>query len=117
MIRSAAAVPRALSGNPPRPLLSRPDLIDENCKAGGMVLIGSHVQKTTAQLEGLKASSALLEWIEFNQHLALEPGGLSREAERSPSWRKRPSGLERPRWSIPGGNVWIWTPRIRTVSF
>jgi len=48
-----------------------------------MVLIGSHVQKTTAQLEGLKASSALLEWIEFNQHLALEPGGLSREAERS----------------------------------
>ena len=83
LIRSAAAVPRALSGNPPRPLLSRPDLIDENCKAGGMVLIGSHVQKTTAQLEGLKASSALLEWIEFNQHLALEPGGLSREAERS----------------------------------
>ena len=52
------------------------------CTAGGIVLIGSHVNKTTRQMEQLRQSALPLEFIQFDQHLVLVEGGLEGEAAR-----------------------------------
>ena len=82
ILRSAAAIPKVLGGVPDRPLLSKEELIDANNRNGGIVLIGSHVNKTTRQLEDFKNCRLPIEQIEFNQHLVLVPGGLQGEVAR-----------------------------------
>jgi uncharacterized protein YgbK (DUF1537 family) len=81
MIRSAAAVPKVLGGVSDRPLLSREDLIDRGNPRGGLIVIGSHVQKTTKQLECLLRNPAIVP-IEFNTHLAPDEEGFRREVRR-----------------------------------
>ena len=79
LFRSAAAVTKVLGGIADRPLLTRAELVPrENCN-GGIVLIGSHVNKTTQQMEELRRCRYPLEFLEFNQHLVLQPGGLEGE--------------------------------------
>ena len=82
LIRSAAAVTKVLGGVPDRPLLTRRDLIDPADHNGGMIIVGSHVNKTTRQLEALKQCIFPIEFVEFNQHLVLQPGGLESETAR-----------------------------------
>lgn len=81
LFRTAAAVPKALGRVSDQPLLDTADLISDHCQNGGIVLIGSHVRKTTEQLEALKQLSGL-HFLEFNQHRVLEPNGLEQEVER-----------------------------------
>lgn len=82
LFRSAAAIPKVLGGVPDADLLKKFQLIDEENYNGGIVLIGSHVRKTTRQFEALRTCAAQMEFLEFNQHLVLEPGGLEREVDR-----------------------------------
>lgn len=82
IIRSAAAIPKILGGVKDIPLLKKEDLIDPGNTRGGMILVGSHVNKTTRQLENLKNSGLPVMFIEFNQHRVLEPQGLEKEAAR-----------------------------------
>ena len=82
LFRTAAAFPKAVAGVTDRPLLQREELRTPANPNGGIILIGSHVQKTTRQLEELRASSLPLDYIEFNQHRVLEKGGLADEADR-----------------------------------
>ncbi len=82
LIRGAAAIAKVLGGVPDRPLLRGEELTDPANPNGGIVLIGSHVNRTTRQMERLRDCAAPLEWIEFNQHLILSPGGLAPEVER-----------------------------------
>ncbi|MEG0379032.1 MAG: four-carbon acid sugar kinase family protein, partial [Eubacterium sp.] len=82
MFRSAAAITKVLGGVSDQPLLSHDALILEENKNGGIIIVGSHVNKTTAQLEALKNSEAPIEFVEFNQHLVLEENGLEKEVER-----------------------------------
>lgn len=51
LIRSAASLVKAASGLDDQPLLNKPDL---NAKGPGLVVFGSHVPKSTAQLEAVK---------------------------------------------------------------
>lgn len=83
LIRSAAAVPKVFGNVSDRPLLSRQELIGEETSYGGMVLVGSHVRKTTSQLECLKQSNCPMEWIEFHVQEWQNEGGLEREAEKT----------------------------------
>jgi uncharacterized protein YgbK (DUF1537 family) len=64
LIRSAAAVPKILGGIDDRPLLGREELTDPENLRGGLIIVGSHVQKTTRQLERLleKQNLAALEF-------------------------------------------------------
>ena len=82
MFRSAAAVPKVLGGVSDAPLLTKEQLIEKDNTNGGIVLIGSHVNKTTLQFEDLKNTAKPMEFIEFNQHLVLEEDGLKKEVER-----------------------------------
>jgi uncharacterized protein YgbK (DUF1537 family) len=52
--RTAASFVNAIIGQRPSPLLTKKDLIKENMTHGALVVIGSYVPKTTAQLNYLK---------------------------------------------------------------
>ncbi|MHC1787861.1 MAG: four-carbon acid sugar kinase family protein [Christensenellales bacterium] len=81
LFRSAAALPRALGGVEPRDLLSREELQDQGSRNGGLIVVGSHVEKTSRQLEALRKDSSLL-FLELNQHCAMEPAAFSHECKR-----------------------------------
>ena len=82
MLRSAAAVTKVLGGVPDKPLLTHEELIAPQDTNGGIVLVGSHVNKTTQQLKRLRRSECPLEFIRFDQHLVLKEGGLEGEVAR-----------------------------------
>ena len=82
IIRSAAALVKILGNIDDKPLLTRNELIDSNDKNGGIILVGSHVKKTTVQLEKLLSLKEVIP-IEFNQHRVLEEGGLEDEVKKT----------------------------------
>jgi uncharacterized protein YgbK (DUF1537 family) len=82
MFRSAAALTKVIGAVPDRPLLSRAELVDPGNRNGGIVLIGSHVDKTTQQFTALLDLAGKVEFMEFNQHLVLREGGLEGEVAR-----------------------------------
>jgi len=81
MFRSAAALTKVIGGVTDKALLTREELVSEDSNHGGLVIVGSHVKKTTEQLEELKKSDAL-EFIEFNVHLVLDPQAFEHELDR-----------------------------------
>ncbi len=82
IFRSAAALPKILGGVRDTALLTKDQLIPKENQNGGVILIGSHVKKTTQQFEALKNCDKPLEFIEFNQHLVLKENGLKEEVAR-----------------------------------
>lgn len=79
--RSAAALTRALGGVEDRPLLTRSELVNTVNRKGGLIVVGSHVQKTTRQLEALRRDESI-EFLELNQHLALDEAAFTAECDR-----------------------------------
>lgn len=71
VFRTAAALVKVLAGIPDRPLLERAEMISETTDAGGMIVVGSHTSKTTAQLERLLELEGV-QGLEFNSDLVLE---------------------------------------------
>lgn len=65
IFRSAAAVPKVWGHVQDRPLLGREEMLERSAEGGGLVVVGSHVRKSTEQLECLAASGLPLEMIEF----------------------------------------------------
>lgn len=82
MFRSAASVVKVLGGITDISLLSKDELIEKQNKNGGIILIGSHVNKTTKQFEMLKYCKKPMIFIEFNQHLVLQDNLLKEEVNR-----------------------------------
>lgn len=81
LFRSAAALPKVLGGVMDRGLLTREELVSEETGNGGLIIIGSHVKKTTEQLEELKELKNI-EFIRFNSHLVLQPEQFKTETDR-----------------------------------
>lgn len=81
MFRTAAAFTKVIGGVSDKALLVKKDLVAEGSTAGGLVIIGSHVKKTTEQFEELKTLD-FVNFIEFNHLLVLEPAAVL-EAEIS----------------------------------
>lgn len=82
VIRSASSFLKAIGDFPDQPYLTREQLRCADSKNGGIILIGSHVAKTTNQLASLQASGLPMQMIEFHAEKALEEGGLQSEADR-----------------------------------
>ena len=82
LFRCAAALPKVLGGVGDIPLLTRANLVDRDNGNGGIILVGSHVNKTTRQLEALRRIDLPIEMIEFDQHRVLEEHGLEDEVSR-----------------------------------
>ncbi len=83
LIRSAAAVPKVFGNVKDRPLLSRDEMVEQGSKVGGLVLVGSHVKKTTEQLECLRQSALQMEFIQFHVNGWQTPGALEQETRRA----------------------------------
>jgi uncharacterized protein YgbK (DUF1537 family) len=81
LFRSAAALPKVMGGISDKPLLTRQELVNTKNDNGGIIIIGSHVKKTTTQLEKLKALKGI-KLIEFNQHLVVNENAFKREVQR-----------------------------------
>lgn len=81
LARTAAGFPKVLGNISDRPLLTKKELVSDK-NIGGVVIIGSHVNKTTMQLEALKHADRPLEFMEFDVQKALVENGLTEEAER-----------------------------------
>ena len=81
MYRTAAAFTKVIGGVSDKGLLTREELIKEETNNGGLIIVGSHVKKTTEQLEELKKCS-FIEFIELDCHLVLEPQKFEAEVNR-----------------------------------
>ena len=71
MFRTAAGLVKVVGGVTDIPLLQRADMVSAETENGGVVVVGSHTQKTTAQLEKLLTLPNTVP-IEFNSDLVLE---------------------------------------------
>ncbi len=80
LLRTAADFVKVIGGISDQPLLRKEDMITAPVKRGGIVVIGSHTEKTTAQLEALKDMEKL-EFLEFDSDLVLE-NRLEEEVKR-----------------------------------
>ena len=61
MFRTAAAIVKVMGGVTDQPLLTREKMVVNETSNGGIIVVGSHTDKTTKQVEALKA----LKDIEF----------------------------------------------------
>ncbi|HWL12677.1 MAG TPA: four-carbon acid sugar kinase family protein [Ureibacillus sp.] len=104
MFRSAAALTKVIGGVCDKNLLTREEIMSEDSNNGGLVIIGSHVKKTTEQFEELKKSNAVA-FIEFNVHLVLEPEKFEAELDRVIETTNK--------LIIEGKNVAVYTRRER----
>lgn len=81
LFRTAASFTKVIGGVSDKGLLTKEDLIKKDDHHGGLVIVGSHVKKTTEQLKELK-KCGFMEFVEFNQHLVLNPPELEKEVLR-----------------------------------
>lgn len=97
LFRTAAGLVKVVGGITDIPLLRRKDMVTMDTGTGGVVVVGSHTKKTTAQLEALLKLPCVVP-IEFHSDLVLE-GDEAFYAEVEPV--RGPGGgchPLRPRW-------------------
>ena len=82
MARTAAAFTKVMGRISDQPLLGREQL-EGDTRNGGIVLIGSHVKKTTDQLNCLKELDGQADFMEFQVNTVFVENGLEKEVERT----------------------------------
>ncbi|MCI6151630.1 MAG: hydroxyacid dehydrogenase [Fusobacterium perfoetens] len=80
IMRGAASLVKVLSDCPEKKYLKSKDIINTQVENGGLIVVGSHVNKTSRQLEKLLETD--IERIEFNQHLVFDKNKFEKEIER-----------------------------------
>lgn len=81
LFRTAAAFTKVIGNIADIPLLQRKDIADDQVTTGGLVIVGSHVQKTTEQLKALLQLPNIT-GIEFHTQLVLDPPQMDAEFQR-----------------------------------
>lgn len=81
MFRTAAALVKEMGGISAQPLLTREKMVVKETDNGGVIVVGSHTQKTTAQLEKLKELDGIVS-VEFNSDLVLDEELFKEETKR-----------------------------------
>ena len=80
IFRTAAGMVKELGAITDKALLTRGELIAGDSTQGGIVVVGSHTKKTTAQLDSLRGMEDL-DFIEFNSDLVLDDEAFKAEIE------------------------------------
>ena len=80
LFRTAAGLVKELGAIENKALLKHDEMVLPDTTCGGIVVIGSHTQKTTSQLEALRDLTGL-QFIEFNSDLVLEPTQFAAEID------------------------------------
>ena len=81
MFRTAAAIVKVMGGVTDQPLLTRKQMVVRETDNGGVIVVGSHTNKTTAQLEELKKITAT-ELVELDATLVRDEEACEKEEER-----------------------------------
>ncbi len=81
LFRTAATFTKVIGNISSRSLLTKEELIQRHSGYGGLIIVGSHVQKTTDQLAELKKLDGLC-FIKFDSHLVLEKEHFEQEIRR-----------------------------------
>ena len=81
MLRTGAAIVKVICANPDQPLLTREQMVTIESDNGGVIVVGSHTAKTTAQVEELRALKDI-EFIELDATLVRDEEAFAREVER-----------------------------------
>ncbi|AOV06603.1 four-carbon acid sugar kinase family protein [Sporosarcina ureilytica] len=81
LFRTAASFTKVIGDVSSKPYLTKDELITESNQNGGLVVVGSHVQKTTDQLNRLK-ELADIHFVEFNCHLVTNEDLFAEEIVR-----------------------------------
>lgn len=81
MFRTAAALVKEIGGISSKPLLTRAQMITKETKNGGVIVVGSHTEKTTRQLNELKKLEGI-QAVEFDSDLVLDDEKFKEETER-----------------------------------
>lgn len=82
LARSAAGIPKVIGGITDKPLLSKKEVKRLDQSMGGLIIIGSHVKKTTMQFQALQSLKDNLTFIEFHVEVCKEEGSFALEVER-----------------------------------
>ena len=81
LFRTAASFTKVIGDISNKPLLTKETLITDASQSGGIIVVGSHVQKTTEQLQHLKQLTTV-NFIEFNCLLVTDEEKFNEEIER-----------------------------------
>ena len=81
MFRTAAAIVKVMGGVTDQPLLTRAQMVVNETANGGIIVVGSHTNKTTAQLEELKKMTEI-KFIELDATLVRDDAAFEAEVQR-----------------------------------
>lgn len=81
MFRTAAAIVKVMGGVSDQPLLTRAQMVVKETSNGGIIIVGSHTDKTTKQVECLKELKDI-EFIELNATLVKDDAAFEAEVQR-----------------------------------
>lgn len=81
MFRTAAAIVKVMGAVTDQPLLTREQMVVTETKNGGIIVVGSHTDKTTKQVEHLKELKDI-EFIELDATLVKDDAAFEAEVQR-----------------------------------
>ena len=81
MMRTAAGIVKVMGGVTDQPLLTREQMVVKETDNGGIIVVGSHTDKTTKQVEALKELSDI-EFIELDATLVKDDAAFEAEVQR-----------------------------------
>lgn len=81
MFRTAAAIVKVMGGVSSQPLLTRGQMVVKETDNGGVIVVGSHTDKTTKQVECLKELTDI-EFIELDATLVKDDEAFEAEVKR-----------------------------------
>ncbi|MDO4941842.1 MAG: four-carbon acid sugar kinase family protein [Lachnospiraceae bacterium] len=81
MFRTAAAIVKVMGGVTDQPLLTRTQMVVNETTNGGIIIVGSHTDKTTKQVESLKELPDI-EFIELDATLVKDDKAFEAEVQR-----------------------------------
>lgn len=81
MFRTAAAIVKVMGGVSDQPLLTRQQMVTKETDNGGIIVVGSHTDKTPRQVEELKKLTDI-EFIELNATLVRDEKAFETEVNR-----------------------------------
>lgn len=81
MFRTAASIVKVMGGITDQPLLSKEQMMKEPADVGGLIIVGSHTDKTTRQLKTLEQLSNI-EFLELNVSQVSDVEALEQEVQR-----------------------------------
>lgn len=84
LYRTAATFTKIIGNISTRPLLTAAELTDKSSSNGGLIMVGSHVQKTTQQLNALRELNDLA-FIELDAHMVQDHAAFAKEVDRARS--------------------------------